>query len=153
MLEKIYVNGELSWDYIWSEVWSVFKFGVVGGTSFLLNASLYGFLSRYLWVSGSRTIQAVLAVSLASIYNFLLHRAWTFNARAFNVSMMIRYGVVFIIGSSLYGVFFHIGNTVFHFFDFYVVACSTILVSFVTYFLHRWFTFHPKFEKVEQQPA
>jgi putative flippase GtrA len=147
MFSKFFKDGQPSWEYIWNEFWSVFKFGVVGGTSFLLNALLYGFLSRYLWVSGSRTIQAVLAVSLASIYNFLLHRAWTFNARSFNVSMMIRYIVVFIIGSSLYGVLFHVGTTTFHLFDFYVVAGSTVLVSLVTYCLHRWYTFHPRFEK------
>jgi putative flippase GtrA len=147
MLKKFFPNGEPSWDYIWSEVWSLFKFGVVGATSFLLNVLLYAFLSRYLWVNGSRTIQAVLAVCIASVYNFMLHGAWTFKARAFNASMMMRYVVVFIIGSSLYGVFFHVGTVVFHIYDFLVVAGSTVLVSLVTYGLHRWYTFHPRFDK------
>lgn len=127
----------------WKEIWSLFKFGVVGGSSFLLNIGLYTVLSRWLWIAGPRTLEAAMAVVLASIYNFTLHALWTFGAPELTSRALLRYIIVALCCNALYAVFFFIGHDVFHLFDIAVVAGSSMLVACVTYGAHRWFTFHP----------
>jgi putative flippase GtrA len=125
------------------ELWSLVKFGVVGGTSFLLNIALYTAISRWVWPAGPRTAQALIAVLLASVYNFLLHGLWTFEAGALRWHAVVRYVVVALGGNVLYTGLFYIGYHLFHLFDILVVAGSSICVGCFTYASHRWFTFHP----------
>jgi hypothetical protein len=79
-----------SWEVLWSEVWNLFKFGVVGVSSMLLNTAIYALFTRIVWPSGSRTLLSVIATMFAAIYNFLLHRGWTFKTRAFNAAILHR---------------------------------------------------------------
>lgn len=144
MIKRFLERRHVTWEVLWCEVWNLFKFGVVGGTSLALNAGIYALLSRALWTDGNRTAQAVIAVGLASFYNFTLHRAWTFKARAFNTKMVMRYLVVMAGGTALHGSLFYIGHEIFGWYDLAVLVGAAFLVALVTYGSHRWFTFHPK---------
>jgi len=147
MLRRFLKERNLTFEAMWSEVWNLFKFGIVGVTSLALNASVYALFSRVVWESGNRTLQSVLAVSISAIYNFTLHQRWTFRARSFNAAMVSRYIIVIMIGAGLQGALFYVGHELLHLFDFAVLIGSAFLVAGATYFLHRWFTFHPKHEE------
>ncbi|MBD3251231.1 hypothetical protein GF380_02045 [Candidatus Uhrbacteria bacterium] len=138
----------IGWERLWSEFWNVFKFGIVGISSLGVNAAIYALLSRVLWVSGDRTLEAVIAIALASIYNFSLHRAWTFQTRAFSSRMLARYIIVVFLGSGLHGGLFYVGHELLGWYDFAVLIGTAFLVAAFTYFAHRFFTFNTRFEAV-----
>ncbi len=144
MIKRFLKRRNVTWEVVWCEVWNLFKFGVVGGTSLGINTGIYALLSRVLWTDGNRTLESVVSVSFAAIYNFSLHRAWTFKARAFNFRMVMRYVLVVIFGTALSGVLFYIGHEILKLYDFAVLVGSAFLVAFASYATHRWYTFHPK---------
>jgi putative flippase GtrA len=143
MLKRFLQERNVSLETIWSEVWNLFKFGVVGVTSLAINTGVYALLSRVLWPEGNRTLESVISVCISGIYNFSLHRAWTFGAREFGGAMIARYLSVVVVGASLSGALFYVGHELFHLYDIAVLIGSSFMVASVTYFLHRWFTFHP----------
>lgn len=131
-------------EALWNEVWHLFKFGVVGVTSLGLNVALYALFSRVLFFSAPRTPVFVLAVIFSAIYNFLLHRAWTFQSRTLNAAMAGRYVIVLLAGMGLSTGLFYLGHEVLGFSDLLVPIASSFIVAGMTYVTHRWFTFHPK---------
>lgn len=133
-----------SWETLWSEVWNVFKFGVVGVTSLGINEGVYALFSRVLFPWLHLTVSYVLSVAVSGIFNFTMHRLWTFKARAFNNQMLFRYIVVVLIGMALSGGLFYIGTDLLHIHDLVVPIGAAFIVAGATYFLHRWYTFHPK---------
>ncbi|MBE7525513.1 GtrA family protein [candidate division WWE3 bacterium] len=134
-------NAAWTWERVWSETWNLFKFGIVGITSLGINVGAYAVLSRVLWVHGPKTLEAVMAVFISAIFNFLMHYHWTFRARGFGVAMMFRYAAVVLIGTGLHGGFFYLGHEVFGLYDFAVLVGLAFIVAIATYLLHRWFTF------------
>jgi putative flippase GtrA len=133
-----------SYEKFWSEIWNIFKFGVVGCTSLALNAGVYWVLTRIFWTDGPKTFLSVVAVCVSAIYNFTLHRAWTFRTQHFSGAMVARYLGVIALGAFLSGVLFYVGHEMLHIYDIVVLIGSAFLVAGATYTLHRWFTFHPK---------
>ncbi|HWQ99256.1 MAG TPA: GtrA family protein [Candidatus Methylomirabilis sp.] len=152
MIKRFLRERNVTWESLWCEVWNLFKFGVVGGTSLGLNAGLYALQSRMFWTAGNRTLQAMIAVGLASFYNFSLHRSWTFKAKAFNSRMIGRYLVVMVGGTALHGGLFYIGHQLLGLYDLLVLVGAAFLVAIATYTSHRWYTFHPKHD-MGAQPA
>jgi putative flippase GtrA len=133
-----------SWEALWSEFWNLFKYGVVGVTSVVVNTGVYALFSRVVWTDGPRPLFVIIAQVMAALYNFTMHRNWTFQARAFNAAMVGRYLVVVVIGTALASIFFYIGHDLLHIYDLVVVTGTPFIVAGATYFLHRWYTFHPK---------
>lgn len=134
-------NAVWTWERVWSETWNLFKFGIVGVSSLGINVSAYAVLSRVLWPSGPKTLEAVMAVLISAIFNFLMHYHWTFKAKGFGGMMLIRYVTVVLIGTGLHGSFFYIGHEILGWYDFAVLVGAAFLVAVATYLLHRWFTF------------
>lgn len=132
-----------TWESLWSDVWNLFKFGVVGVSSLILYNAVFALLSRFLFPDGNRTAEAVAAMLCSSVFNFLLHKNWTFGT-AFHPRMLGRYLVVMVIGVTLNGVLFYIGHEFFGLYDFIVLNGSSFLIAGATYFLHRLYTFHPR---------
>lgn len=141
------------YEKFWNDIWNIFKFGVVGCSSLALNAGVFWVLTRLVWTAGPKTFLSVVSVSISAIYNFTLHRSWTFNTRSFSHGMLARYVMVVIIGAGLSGFFFYIGHELLHFYDLAVLIGSAFIVAGATYVLHRWFTFNEKFEKQESVHA
>lgn len=144
MIRRFLKEKNVTWDMLWSEVWNLFKFGVVGSSSLGINAGVYALLSRVMWTEGDRTLESIISVSVSAVYNFTLHRAWTFKARGFNARMVARYVGVVVAGSALTGALFYIGHEILRIYDFFVLVGSALLVASVSYFTHRLYTFHPR---------
>lgn len=136
---------EWTWERLWSEAWNLFKFGIVGSTSLGINVLAYAALSRWIWESGPRTLEAVMATLISALYNFTLHYHWTFRSQGFGMGMLIRYALVVGIGTGLHGTLFYIGHEIFGLYDFAVLVGAAFMVAFATYLLHRWFTFRYHF--------
>lgn len=144
MIRRFLKEKNVTWEKLWSEVWNLFKFGVVGSSSLGINAGVYALLSRVLWTSGDRTLESIISVSVSAVYNFTLHRTWTFKARGFNARMVARYIGVVVAGSALTGALFYIGHEILRIYDFIVLVGSALLVAGVSYVTHRLYTFHPR---------
>lgn len=132
----------------------IFRFLVIGGSSVALAAVIYYFLSRVIWISGNHTFENFLSIVLASIYNFLAHRRWTFGVRERHIRQWTRYVVVVISALSIQSLLFWLGERVLHIYDFIVFFAVTALISVYTYFMHKIFTFRaPGAPKSSEPPV
>jgi putative flippase GtrA len=119
----------------------------VGGVSLVIHTGVYALLSRVVWEQGNRTLEYVIALTLASIFNFTLHRIWTFAVNTFSAGMVARYVTVILSSMTLQSILFHIGVERLGIFDFYVFFATAALAAVMQYFGHRFFTYNVHFEK------
>lgn len=117
------------------------RFLIVGGLSFLINIGVYAFLSRWAYPEGSRLLESIVANGIAILFNFLAHRAWTYQADHAHVSQMIRYGVVVAGAAALQAFLFWFGHDRLGFNDYLVIVVATGICAACTFFAHRFFTF------------
>lgn len=131
-----------------NECWGLFKYGIVGFSSLAIHAGLYHVLSRIVWQEGPKTLEYVIALVTASIYNFTLHRLWTFSMNGYSHGMVIRYICVVLTSMGMQSAVFHVGVTILGVYDYYVFAVSVVFATLLQYFGHRFVTFNKKFEKM-----
>lgn len=134
---------EITRAWAWSEARRLGKFIVVGGSSFVLFIAIYSLLSL-LFPDTSRTLLTFTSSVLSGVYNFTVHRYWTFRSRALVGSALQRYIVVVIVATMEQTVLFYVGHELLHLFDYLVQVLVAAPVAGTTYLLHRFFTFHPK---------
>lgn len=136
----------LNRERIIKEFWGLFRYGIVGGASTLIFFGTYTILWKYLLPAWNRTLLDAIAICVSGIFNFTLHRTWTFRASGFNLKMVGRYIFTVVFGSGLQVLIFFIGHQILGFYDYGVQIVAIPLVALAQYFLHRFFTFHPRFE-------
>lgn len=124
-----------------NELWRIFKYGVVGGTSTVIHVTLYHLMSRVFWEDGNRTIQYMIAAPIAAIFNFTLHHLWTFSVSTFHPRMIVRY--VGVVGTSMamQSLIFFIVVDVLHWYDYIGFVIAFFVAVAFQYVLHRVFTF------------
>lgn len=144
MLRRFLHEKNITLEMIWNEAWNLFKFGVVGLTSLAIDVGVYALLSRVVWIAGPRTGLSLISTSISAMFNFLMHRSWTFKTQAFSVAMVIRYLSVLLAGTLINGTLFYVGHEILHLHDILVKIGSVFIVAGGSYTLHRWYTFHPK---------
>lgn len=120
---------------------TIFRFGVVGSSSVLLKIGCYAVISRILWTHGPRSFQNVLALGIAMIYNYSLHRWWTFKHQKADQGSAVRYMGVVAAASLLDAGLFYLGHDILRVYDFLVLAVIPFLVAAFTFLGHRLFTF------------
>lgn len=131
-------------DFLWREWKTIFRFLMVGGSSFAVKAVSYALLSRLIWTSGSRNVENGIALVVATIYNYLLHRFWTFGHQRPASGVIKRYSIVLALGTAMDIGFFYILHSLWHIYDFLALAMTSLLIAFCTFNLHRFWTFHEK---------
>mgnify|MGYP001614757048 CR=1 len=114
----------------------------VGGSSFAVKIGTYAVLSRLIWVDGPRTFENIIAIIFAVVYNYTLHRFWTFKHQAPASGSAGRYVAVVLAGNALDATFFYVGHDLLGIYDFLTIVLSTGLLACVSFFTHRLFTFH-----------
>jgi putative flippase GtrA len=121
---------------------TVVRFAIVGGSSFLVKAGAYALLSRLIWNSGPRWVENILALGVAMVYNYSLHRMWTFKFQQPHPGSAPRYVIVVAIASLLDAVLFYIGHDRLKVYDFLMLVIDAALIAGFTFSAHRLFTFH-----------
>ncbi|MEN9558563.1 MAG: GtrA-like protein [Candidatus Parcubacteria bacterium] len=134
---------EITPAWLWTEFRKVVKFGLVGGSTFLIYFLLYRWF-RETWTQGSYTLMAFVASVVSSIYNFFMHRRLTFRSSASVGKSATRYVMVLMFCTMLQTGLFFLGNEVLHLFDYLVLFLVAVPVAATSYLLHRVFTFHPR---------
>jgi putative flippase GtrA len=132
---------KISWSLLWHEFQRLVRFGIIGVLSFVLYFFVYAALSRWLWTHGNRTVENVLAICVASVFNFLGHGRWTFRSEARHHTQIIRYSLVVGTAIALQSLLFWIGHEFLHLYDFAVAFIVAVIVAFYTYLMHRGYTF------------
>ena len=117
------------------------RFLVAGGTSVLVKIGVYALLSRVVWVSGSRTIENGIAIVLSTVYNYLVHRFWTFAHQQPESGSASRYVVVWVSASALETFLFWLLHVQFGLYDLAVLVFNAGFISMLTFVVHRVFTF------------
>jgi putative flippase GtrA len=118
------------------------RFALVGGSSFLVKAAAYTLLSRVIWNAGPRWVENILALGVAMVYNYTLHRLWTFKFQKPHPGSAPRYVIVVAIASLLDAVLFYVGHDMLKVYDLIVLAVDAALIAGFTFSAHRLFTFH-----------
>ena len=107
----------------------------------MIHAGLYHLFSRILFIEGSRTAEYTGALLIAAVYNFTLHRLWTFQLNYYSHAMLLRYITVVLTSMASQSVVFYIGHEVFGIYDYYVFVIATVFAAGIQYLGHRFVTF------------
>jgi putative flippase GtrA len=118
------------------------RYVFVGGSSFGVKVGVYAALSRLLWIDGPRSLQNIIALLIAMVYNYSLHRFWTFKHQEPAPGSAPRYVAVVIIGSTLDASLFYLGHDILKFYDFFVLIANAGFTTILSFTLHKFFTFH-----------
>lgn len=129
-------------EAVWRERVTLFRYFMVGGTSFVVKFLAYVFQSRLVWRGGSESIQNIIALIAAMIYNYTLHRFWTFRHQAPAPGSAHRYILVTILWNSVDAGMFWLLHDVFHVYDLLILFINSGTIMFASFFTHRLFTFH-----------
>jgi putative flippase GtrA len=133
--------------WLWNEFWRMFRYGIVGLVSTGIFMGLYAILSRFIWPSANKTLLDAIALSICAVFNYTLHRIWTFNAGTHSTRMISRYVSIIVLSSMLQTALFHLGNGVLGFNDFVVQIVLVPFIAAIQYVVNRQFTFNRRFEK------
>lgn len=117
------------------------RFLLVGGSSFAVNALLYIFFSRLVFASAPAELSNVVSVVLSSLYNYTMHRAWTFQSRGSHRKQGFTYLLVALSAMAVQATLFWIGYRVLHVYDIITVVVVNLLIPLYTYPLHKHLTF------------
>ncbi len=128
-------------EQLWHEAKKMMRFGVIGGTSFLIYAGCYTLLSRVLWTAGSHTLENLIAVIIASVFNFLAHRDWTFAVTHRHPRHLFRYTLVVLTSMGLQTFLFWFGHEYLGWYDAIVAILVAGFMAVYTYLGHRLYTF------------
>ncbi len=121
---------------------TLFRFVVVGGSAFLVRAGIYALLSRFLWPLGSRIIENVLAIVCATVFSYLCNFVWTFQHQSPAPGSFFRFIGVSLLGLSIDSLLFYALHVRFGIYDGFIVVFNSAAIAFLTFLLHRRFTFH-----------
>lgn len=121
---------------------TIFRFVTVGGSSFAVKVLVYALLSRLIWEQGPRSLENIMAIMVSMIYNYTLHRLWTFRHQQAANGSVPRYVAVTAAASLLDVVLFHELHVIVGIYDFVVLVFNGLTIAIFTFFSHRLFTFH-----------
>lgn len=74
----------------------IIRFGIVGGTSFILEFLIFAFFNDVLHIH--YLLSSILSFSIAVIYNYILNVKWVFNAKKQTPKEFIIFMILSIIG-------------------------------------------------------
>lgn len=118
------------------------RFAVAGGMSFGVKFSTYWLLSRVMWPTGHRVLLNALAIGVAIIFNYCLHRLWTFRRDAVLLSgSFFRYLTVVVVASGMDTGLFYLLHIQRQFYELASFMVATVLTACFTFVTHRFFTF------------
>ena len=123
-----------------SSLMQAVRFILVGGVAFLIDAGGYYLLTRFchLYYFNARLI----SLSLSLIWNFILNRYWTFNAKSGAISkQLIRFSIVIILTSLLNVLLMRLFVGTFHFPDIMVLVFVSVVIAIVNFIFHRFWSY------------
>lgn len=118
------------------------RYLLVGGSSFGVNILVYLAISRYFWPEGYKPIINVMAIGVSMIYNYLLHRLWTFRHQQAAAGSVQRYVVVVVAANTLDALVFYILQVKLEIYDVAVKIFNGGFIAVFSFVSHRFFTFH-----------
>ncbi len=130
------------------ELEKVFKFLIVGGSTFFIQSGCYLLFSRLVLPDMNRTAVFVLANLISIIFNYSVNRAWTFGDQASAKGSARRYAYVVVAASCISAFLFWLGHDLMQIYDMIVVVAVNAIIPFFTFVTHRLYTFHPEPHKI-----
>lgn len=116
------------------------RFLVVGGVAFIIDGGGYYVLTRFcrIYYIDAR----IISLSVSLIWNFILNRYWTFNAKSGVVSkQLIRFSIVIILTSALNVLLMKISVGTLHLPDMPVLIAVSAMIAVINFVLHRYWSY------------
>ncbi|MCR4278634.1 MAG: GtrA family protein [bacterium] len=135
MIQKIVLYIQKEWRLL-------LKYLFVGGSSFFVKIGSYTIFSRFLQPQGVREIQNIEAIAVAVIYNYTLHRLWTFRGKKPAPGSTIRYATVVGISVFLDAGLFFVFHSIFKIYDAVTIVVVGVIMALYGFLSHTFFTFH-----------
>jgi putative flippase GtrA len=117
------------------------RFVIVGGTTILVKLIIYAVLSRYIMPNAQKPVLNVAAGSISFIYNYFLHRFWTFHHQRPAPGSMLRYAGILAVAAIMDAVLFYLGHRYLKIYDLLLLIADSAIVGLFTFTAHRFFTF------------
>lgn len=121
---------------------TITRYVIVGLTSFGVRFVSYAVISRLLWMDGPRTVQNAIALGIAIVYNYTLHRYWTFRHQQSAPGTIQRFVIAIIFWNAVDAGLFAMLHDVFHVYDLLILFLNSGIIMTMSFFTHRLFTFH-----------
>ena len=116
----------------------ILKFGIVGGTSFIIDYGIFTILSQLLHVH--YLISSILSFSISVIYNYILSIKWVFDVRKKQTSKeFIIFIILSVIGLGLNSLIMYISVDLMHIHEMISKIIATALVMVYNFITRKIF--------------
>ncbi len=117
----------------------IFRFGIVGGTAFLLDYSILYCLTEF--VDINYLLSGMMSFSISVIYNYVLSKTWVFKTKKNNRKMMefIIFIILSVIGLGINQIIMCIGVEFFNVYYMFVKVFSTCIVMIYNFITRKLF--------------
>ncbi|MEY8234872.1 GtrA family protein [Lachnospiraceae bacterium 66-29] len=117
----------------------IFRFGIVGGTAFLLDYSILYCLTEF--VDINYLLSGMMSFSISVIYNYVLSKTWVFKTKKNNRKMteFIIFIILSVVGLGINQIIMCIGVEFFNVYYMFVKVFSTCIVMIYNFITRKLF--------------
>lgn len=117
----------------------IFRFGVVGGTAFLLDYAILYCLTEFAGIN--YLLSGTISFSISVIYNYILSKVWVFDTKESNgkITEFLIFLILSVIGLGINQIIMYIGVEVFHMYYMFVKIIATFIVMIYNFITRKIF--------------
>lgn len=123
---------------------SFIKYLLIGGSSFILDYTL--FYALYRWLGLNEIISNTIALFLVFWYNFLLNRYWSFKSKSPFCKQLLQYSLLLAFNMSFSNLFIYFTKVSLDLKPQYSKIISMVFIVLWNFLLYKHIIFHEKHE-------
>lgn len=117
----------------------IFRFGIVGGTAFLLDYAILYSLTEFVGIN--YLLSGMMSFSVSVIYNYVLSKTWVFDTKekSRKITEFIIFVILSVIGLGLNQIIMYIGVEYFNAYYMFVKIFATFIVMIYNFITRKLF--------------
>lgn len=117
----------------------IFRFGIVGGTAFLLDYAILYSLTEFVGIN--YLLSGMMSFSVSVIYNYVLSKTWVFETKekSRKITEFIIFVILSVIGLGLNQIIMYIGVEYFNAYYMFVKIFATFIVMIYNFITRKLF--------------
>lgn len=134
----------------WFPFWKLVKFVITGGIALGIDVAIYYLLTRFgdMYYLLARTF----SLSVAIVWSFTVNRQWTFRATTGDMRKQAIKFIIVILSTSLLSLgLMHVGVTLLHFHDLFVLLVVAVFTTLINFSAHSLWSYAEAKRKPAEQ--